>query len=388
MSMEGEDYNASYGYDDEYLDDGGAIVILEEFSPPDGGGIGGGAFQIFLVAAYSVICCLGILGNGLVIFVAAFQVKKTVNTVWFVNLAVADFLFNLFLPFHIAYVALGYHWAFGTALCKLSNFLLHHNMHTSVFLLVAISADRCVAVLLPVWSQNHRSVRLVCVACVAIWVLASLLSVPSLVFRDTVLAHGKIVCFSNFSLAGSAHPHPSSLHPHSGSPHPHTGSPPAGSRWHLAVGALRFLCGFLIPVVAITACYATIVCKLRRNRMARTGKPFRVILTIIVTFFLCWCPYQTLCLLELRHAAVPAPVFTLGLPLATVLAIANSCMNPILYAFMGQDFKKFRVALFSRLANALSEDAGQSPDHSHRNSTRMSSINERSSRNEKETSML
>ncbi|CAK6440121.1 unnamed protein product [Pipistrellus nathusii] len=367
--MDGEDDNASYFYEDDYLNGSEAIVILEEFQSPDGGG---GAFRIFLVAAYSVICCLGILGNGLVIFVAAFQVKKTVNTIWFVNLAVADLLFNLFLPFHIAYVALGYHWAFGTALCKLSNFLLHHNMHTSVFLLVAISVDRCVAVVLPVWSQNHRSVRLVCAACVAIWALASLLSVPSLVFRDTVLAHGKVVCFSNFS---PEH-------------HPHPGSPPPGARWHLAVGALRFLCGFLIPAVAITACYVTIVCKLRRNRLARTRKPFRVILSIIITFFLCWCPYQTLYLLELRHSAVPTAVFTLGLPLATVLAIANSCMNPILYAFMGQDFKKFRGAFFSRLANALSEDAGQSPDHSHRNSTRMSSVNERSSRNEKETGMF
>lgn len=371
--MEGEDYNTSYWYEDEYPDDSEAIVILEEFPPPEGG-----AFRIFLVAVYSIICCLGILGNGLVIFIAAFKVKKTVNTIWFVNLAIADFLFNLFLPFHIAYVAMGYHWVFGTALCKLSNFLLNHNMHTSVFLLMAISFDRCVAVLLPVWSQNHRSVRLVYAACVVIWVLASLLSLPSLVFRDTVLVHGKIACFSNFSLA-EAHTPPGLAHPHPGS---------LGSRWHLAVSVLRFLCGFLIPVFIITACYVTIVCKLRRNRLAKTRKPLKIILTIIITFFLCWCPYQTLYLLELHHASVPASIFTLGLPLATVLAIANSCMNPILYAFMGQDFKKFRVAFFSRLANALSEDTGQSPDHSHRNSTRMSSINERSSRNEKETSMF
>ncbi|XP_070256143.1 chemerin-like receptor 1 [Myotis yumanensis] len=373
--MEGEDYNNSYDYhyDYEYPEDPEAILISEEFPPLEGG-----AIRIFLVAVYSVICCLGILGNGLVIFIATFKVKKTVNTIWFVNLAIADFLFNLFLPFHIAYVAADYHWVFGTAMCKVSNFLLNHNMHTSVFLLMAISFDRCIAVLLPVWSQNHRSIRLVYVACVVIWVLASLLSFPSLVFRDTVLVHGKIACFSNFSLAeANSSLGPARLHPGS-----------VGFRWHLAVSVMRFLCGFLIPVLIITACYVTIVCKLRRNRLAKTKKPFKIILTIIITFFLCWCPYQTLYLLELHHTSVPASVFTLGLPLATVLAIANSCMNPILYAFMGQDFKKFRVNFFSRLANALSEDTGQYPDPSHRNSTRMSSINERSSKNEKETNML
>nr|XP_005612567.2 chemokine-like receptor 1 [Equus caballus]XP_005612568.2 chemokine-like receptor 1 [Equus caballus]XP_005612569.2 chemokine-like receptor 1 [Equus caballus] len=371
--MENEDYNLSLTYGDDYLDDLEPIVVLEEFSPLEGR-----VARIFLVVVYSIVCFLGILGNGLVIVIATFKMKKTVNTVWFLNLAVADFLFNVFLPIHIIYAAMDYHWVFGTAMCKISNFLLIHNMYTSVFLLTIISFDRCISVLLPVWSQNHRSIRLAYTACVVIWILAFFLSSPSLVFRDTAHQHGKISCFNNFSLSAASSSRLPTHHPLN----------PVGFNRHMVVTITRFLCGFLVPGLIITACYFTIVCKLRRNRLAKTKKPFKIVVTIIITFFLCWCPYHTLYLLELHHAAVPGSVFSLGLPLATAIAIANSCMNPILYVFMGQDFKKFKVAVFSRLVNALSEDTGHSSFHSHRSFTKMSSINERSSVNERETNML
>ncbi|XP_049721950.1 chemerin-like receptor 1 isoform X2 [Elephas maximus indicus] len=371
--MADEDYNAS-AYYDEYPDDFGSIMVLEEMSPH----LGGGVARIFLVVVYSIVCFLGILGNGLVIIIATFKMKKTVNTVWFLNLAMADFLFNVFLPIHIAYTAMNYHWVFGTAMCKISSFLLTHNMYTSVFLLTVISFDRCVSVLLPVWSQNHRGVRLAYVACAVIWVLAFFLSSPSLIFRDTANQHGKITCFNNFSLS-AASSSPQSTHPQ---------LDPVGYTRHMVVTITRFLCGFLVPVLIITACYLTIVCKLQRNRLAKTKKPFKIIITIIVTFFLCWCPYHTLYLLELHHTAMPGSIFSLGLPLATAIAIANSCMNPILYVFMGQDFKKFKLALFSRLVNALSEDTGHSSYPSHRSFTKMSSVNERSSMHERETNML
>ncbi|KAJ8798887.1 hypothetical protein J1605_000044 [Eschrichtius robustus] len=365
--MEDEDNNTSLTYEYVYSDDFDPIVVLEELSPLEGRVV-----RIFLVVVYSIICFLGILGNGLVIIIATCKMKKTVNTVWFLNLAVADFLFNVFLPVHITYAAMDYHWVFGTAMCKISNFLLIHNMYTSVFLLTVISFDRCISVLLPVWSQNHRSVRLAYMACMIIWVLAFFLSSPSLVFRDTAHLHGKISCFNNFSLSATS----SSSWP------THPQADPVGFGRHMAVTITRFLCGFLMPVLIITACYFTIVYKLRRNRLAKTKKPFKIIVTIIITFFLCWCPYHTLYLLELHHSAMPGSVFSLGVPLATAIAIANSCMNPILYVFVGQDFKKFKVALFSRLVNALSEDTGHSSYPSHRSFTKMSSMNER------ETSML
>ncbi|XP_068937919.1 chemerin-like receptor 1 isoform X1 [Petaurus breviceps papuanus] len=371
--MATDDY---YNFTDGYYDyEGDGFVIAPEESTPNDDGVA----RIFLVVVYSLVCFLGLLGNGLVIVITAFKMKKTVNTVWFLNLAVADFLFNVFLPIHIVNTAMDYHWVFGKVMCKISHFVVVYNMYTSVFLLTTISFDRCVSVVFPVWSQNHRSIRLASIACAAIWTLAFFLGSPSLVFRDTTMHQGKTFCFNNFSLlANVSHPY-----------HSHLAQDSVAYMRHVMVTVTRFLCGFILPVFIITVCYLIIVCKLKRNRLAKSKKPFKIIVTIIITFFLCWCPYHTLYLLELHHTSVPASVFSLGLPLATALAISNSCMNPILYVFMGQDFKKFKVTIFSRLVNALSEDTtAHSSFMSHRSITKMSSVNERSSMNERETGML
>uniref|UniRef100_A0A8C8RZI5 Chemerin-like receptor 1 n=1 Tax=Pelusios castaneus TaxID=367368 RepID=A0A8C8RZI5_9SAUR len=317
--------------------------------------------RILSVVIYSLTCILGILGNGLVITVIAFKMKKSVNAIWFLNLAAADFLFNVFLPVNIAYTAMNYHWVFGAAMCKLNSFLLILNLYTSVLLLTIISIDRCVSVVFPVWAQNRRTPNLAWLVCIVIWAVGFLMSSPSLVFRDTVPHLGKVICFNNYSLSVSDRD--------------------LGVRRHKTVTIFRFLTGFAIPATIVTICYMIIVFKLKRNRLAKSKKPFKIIVAIIVTFFLCWSPYQVLNLLETQHHHISHVVFATGIPIATALATANSCMNPILYVFMGQDFKKFKVTVLSRVVNALSEDTTHS-SFTQRSFWKVPSVTE------KETSLL
>ncbi|XP_062254946.1 chemerin-like receptor 1 [Platichthys flesus] len=162
------------------------------------------SLNIMFLIVYCLAFVLGVLGNGVVIYVTGFKMKKTINTVWFLNLAVADFLFTAFLPLAVTYIALDFHWPFGNFMCKVNSTLGFLNMFASVYFLVVISVDRCVSVVWPVWAQNHRSVRKASCLSLVVWIVALILSAPYFIFKDTVSIHDNediVHCFNNFALS-------------------------------------------------------------------------------------------------------------------------------------------------------------------------------------------
>ncbi|XP_074837588.1 chemerin-like receptor 1 [Carettochelys insculpta] len=311
-----------------------------------------GTMHVVSMVIYSIAFVLGVMGNGLVIFITGFRMRRTVNTIWFLNLAVADFVFTSFLPLSVAYVALGFHWPFGQALCKINTAVAFLNMFTSVFLLTIISADRCVAVAWPVWAQNHRSPRLASLVAFAAWLAALALSCPYAVFRDTrrsPFQENITHCYNNYALSRGFQ-----------------GEELAGlqeSR-HWAMVLTRFAAGFVVPFAVIVACYVVIAAKMRRNRLARSGRPYRIMVAVVAAFFFCWLPYHIFSFLEVSVTAVTPQVqwlLEVGTPLASGLACLNSCLNPLLYVFVGRDFREqLRSSVLLAFESAFSEVSSQS----------------------------
>ncbi|MFT7808454.1 chemokine-like receptor 1 isoform X1, partial [Arapaima gigas] len=120
------------------------------------------------VVLVAVICLLGVVGNGIVIWIAGLKMKKTVNIVWYLSLAISDFTFCVSLPITAVYMATR-EWIFGVFMCKFTSFIMFLNMFSSIFLLVVISVDRCVSVVMPVWAQNHRTVKKASVVVTLAW---------------------------------------------------------------------------------------------------------------------------------------------------------------------------------------------------------------------------
>lgn len=315
----------------------------------------------YLVLAVTFV--LGVLGNGLVIWVAGFRMKRTVTTLSYLNLAVADFSFTSTLPFFIASKALGGSWPFGWFLCKFIFTVVDINLFGSVFLIALIALDRCICVRHPVWAQNHRTVSLARKVLVGPWLCAFLLTLPVIIRVTTVpnkLGPGKTACTFDFS--------------------PWTTDPEEKNRVAITMltirGIIRFIIGFSTPMSVVAICYGLIATKIHRQGLIRSSRPLRVLSFVVAAFVLCWCPFQIVALISTLQVRNRLKGMAQGLRVAvnltSSLAFFNSCLNPMLYVFMGQDFRERLIqSLPASLERALTEDAVPASD-SGTNSTSLS----------------
>lgn len=271
-----------------------------------------------------IIFLLGIIGNGAVIWIAGFKMKKSVNTTWYLSLAVSDFIFCATLPFLIVNIVTA-SWMFGLFMCKFNSFVMTLNMYSSIFILVIISVDRCITVKFPVWAQNQRTAKKASLVVVMAWFVSALLSIPSAKFRDIKNQSSTVICYSNYQ------------------------------HHHRTVVFMRFTFGFLIPFLTISTCYSILICKLRANQMSKSTKPYKIMTLLITTFFICWLPFHIISIIELDKTEYDL-VFHTAQQLSGTLATANSFINPFLYAFMAKDLKKKCYSFLSKIESAIDEE--------------------------------
>uniref|UniRef100_A0A8C1W2R2 G-protein coupled receptors family 1 profile domain-containing protein n=1 Tax=Cyprinus carpio TaxID=7962 RepID=A0A8C1W2R2_CYPCA len=263
---------------------------------------------------YYLTLILGVPGNAFVVYVAGLKMKRTVNTVWFLNLAIADL-------FCCLSNSLEENWPYESVfVCKILPFVMLITMFASVFTFTLISLDRFTLVITPVWAQNHRSLFIARLSCAGAWILALILSLPFMMLRETKTEDNKKHCkFYKFD-----------------------------EEQMQTLSVISFLFGYLVPLICITTCYGFIARKLGRRHF-HSGRAFCIMLAVIVAFFLCWLPFHIVSLVAL---AVD--------PLAVSLAYFNSCLNPILYVFMGQDFKSIvKLSLRRVFERVFSEEGTQ-----------------------------
>nr|XP_045009802.1 probable G-protein coupled receptor 33 [Jaculus jaculus] len=283
---------------------------------------------------------IGTITNGLYLWVLKLKMQKTVNTLLFFHLILSYFISTLILPFMATASLQDNHWAFGAVLCKLFNGTLSLGMFSSVFFLSAISLDRYLLTFHPVWSHQHRTPRWAACIVLGVWISASALSMPYLVFRETHRDHkGRVTCRNNYAVSANWESKAKQALRH---------------RIHAACFISRFLLGFLLPFFIILFCYQRVASKMKEKGLFKSRKPFKVMMTAIFSFFVCWMPYhvhQGLLLAENQ------PLLLQWTLIITVVTVSfNTVFSPTLYLLTGENFKNvFKKSILALFESTFSD---------------------------------
>ncbi|KAM4015276.1 C3a anaphylatoxin chemotactic receptor-like [Anomaloglossus baeobatrachus] len=312
------DYNYPSSYEDNEIINTTYCIKCDEI------------LQKISITLCSIVFALGIIGNGLVIWIAGFRMKRTVSAAWFLHLAIADFLCCASLPLRIIDWAHFFLMLSGVC-CTLIIILFNLNMTTSVLLLTAMSIDRWVSVMWPFWAKVHRSYKLVRITVAIIWLLSLLLT--GLLFFLNELYYLDLHEWCLFYMIDTHF---------------------VEIKQRIQLVRLLIMC--VIPFLIIMTSYVTIFFKLRKSkRSQRSQRSSRIITAVISCFFICWFPYYIWPLTSMYDG--DSVQFHAVNIFITTLAYLNSCINPIIYVFMGQDFQNgFFRSIPARIERTLTEN--------------------------------
>lgn len=233
---------------------------------------------ILIPSFYTLVCLISVPINicAVVAFAVKIQPKKPA-AIYMMNLACADLLFGVLLPFKIAYHFSSNNWVFGELMCRVVTAAFYWNMYCSVLIIACISVDRLLAVVYPIDSLSWRRPRNAIIACVAMWVLSFVGSVPLVLSNQTVyLSQLNVTTCHDVQ------------------------------QTHKLIGHYRiyfviFFCTFfLLPFLTTAVSYTCVIWSLNRvpqgalGRSRRRTRALVMATTVLVIFVLCFLPTNIL----------------------------------------------------------------------------------------------
>ncbi|XP_044160298.1 C-X-C chemokine receptor type 2-like [Bufo gargarizans] len=315
-------------FDDYYLD---AYTDVYTYIPPIDAApclVSSPVNKYAVVVIYATVFLLNVVGNSLVILVLCYnRLKRSSTDIYLLNLALADLLFSITLPFWAAYKSS--EWTFGIAMCKIISILQEVNFYSGVFFLACISVDRYLAIVHATEFFTKKKLW-VKILTIAIWIISFGLSIPTIWFRDVFVSHKRgAVCHENLE--------------------------ENTEDWMLNIRIGRHVMGFFIPLLIMLFCYGFVIKTLIQTRNSQKQRAMKVILAVFFVFLICWLPHNITVMVDslmrkkhINETCLLRNQLDTALYITEVFGFTHSCINPILYAFIGH---KFRHSFLTILAN-------------------------------------
>ncbi|XP_043940159.1 melanin-concentrating hormone receptor 2-like [Protopterus annectens] len=308
------------------------LVESNSSASPVGRGSISSVASLVLPIVYTLICSCGVLANALIICTVLSCKQKCVSDIYILNLAIADLLFLVGMPFIIHQLIQEKGWVFGEFLCRAVTTIDLNNQFTSVAIVTVLCIDRYIAVVYSSTAGLKRTMKCTVTINISIWIYSLLLATPAMLYAKVQRENLTELCLIDL-------PEPRSIY------------------WYTLYQSIL---AFIIPVVIITLLYSLtlhhlfkVMKKVQKKRSTRSKKVTRMALIIIAAFLICWTPFHVVQLINLN--ATPSMLFYYLYQSTICLSYAHSCVNPILMIFFTEFFReKIIHTRFCRLLLALS----------------------------------
>ncbi|XP_029442944.1 C-C chemokine receptor type 8-like [Rhinatrema bivittatum] len=303
----------------------------------------------FIPVLYGLIFAMGLLGNALVIWVLIICKKlKSMTDIYLLNLAISDLLFVFSLPF-LAHNAVD-EWIFGNVMCKLCSGVYYIGFFSGIFFITILSMDRYLAVVHAVVALSIRTATWGIIISIIVWLVAILISIPNFMFLQEYKE-------GYFTICGNIYPEGSE------------------KQWKLFTQFEVNILGFLIPHSIMIYCYSHIITSLQRCKSKQKTKAVRLVLLVVIVFFLFWMPFNialflnSLQDLHILDDCEMSNQLDLAINVTMMISFIHCCLNPFIYAFAGEKFKTYLKEMFYRYVGyallCKKCDIFQVPGHGH-----------------------
>ncbi|XP_022046694.1 pyroglutamylated RF-amide peptide receptor [Acanthochromis polyacanthus] len=300
------------------------------------------------VIMYVVIFVLALAGNSLVIYIITKKrAIQTATDIFICSLAVSDLLITFFcIPFTLLQ-NISSEWFGGVLVCKTVPFVQTTAIVTGILTMTCIAIERYQGIVFPLKMRRQYSSQRAFKMLGIVWFASVIVGSPMLFVQqlkvkyDFLYDHYHVCCQESWT-----------------------------SLTHRQVYTTFIMVAlFLLPLAAMLFLYTRIGIELWiRKRVGDTSvlntmhhreiskisrkkkRAVKMMVTIVLLFTICWAPFHTVHMLfEYYDLEKKYDGVTLNMIIAVVQAIGffNSFNNPIVYAFMNENFKKSCVSTLS-----------------------------------------
>ncbi|XP_029427153.1 hydroxycarboxylic acid receptor 2-like [Rhinatrema bivittatum] len=284
---------------------------------------------------------LGLAGNGFGLWMFCFHMKTwKPNSVYLLNLAVADFMVLFCLLFRTDYYLRKKNWIYGDVPCRVLLFMLAANRAAGIIFLTVVAVDRYLRIVHPFWRINRVSGRDAIIVSCLLWMV---------IFSMTtyLLAEPHLFQFQNSTQCDSFNICPASF---------------ASAVWHDAY----YISQFLIPVCIIAYCTVRITWQLKGKTIDRNGKikkAVRFVLTVAIVFTICYFPSNMVRIsvwimkLQYKEGCQQFKDASTAFYLTVCFTYFYSMLNPVVYYFSAPTFKGVLRNILPRLTKTPEQNS-------------------------------